>query len=62
MQSPVSPPPFEASCPVSSPPHPLQVSPDTVLATLERLAELHQKGVLTDAEFAAKKAELLARI
>jgi hypothetical protein len=32
------------------------------LATLERLAELHQKGVLTDAEFAAKKAELLARI
>jgi hypothetical protein len=32
------------------------------LATLERLAELHQKGVLTDAGFAAKKAELLARI
>jgi Short C-terminal domain len=62
MQSPVSPPPSEASGPVSSPSHPPQVSPETVLATLERLAELHQKGVLTDAEFAAKKAELLARI
>jgi hypothetical protein len=32
------------------------------LATLERLAEPHQKGVLTDADYATKKAELLARI
>ena len=32
------------------------------LAQLERVAELHRKGVLSDAEFAAKKAELLARI
>ena len=32
------------------------------LSTLERLFELHQKGVLTDAEFSAKKAELLSRI
>jgi len=29
---------------------------------LEQLAKLHQGGVLTDAEFAAKKAELLAQI
>jgi hypothetical protein len=29
---------------------------------LERLAELHKNGVLTDEEFASKKAELLARI
>ncbi len=35
---------------------------DDVFAALERLAELHKKGVLTDEEFAAKKAELLARI
>ncbi|RVU13179.1 SHOCT domain-containing protein [Methylobacterium oryzihabitans] len=33
-----------------------------VLATLERLAELHRKGILTEAEFAAKKSELLARL
>ena len=32
------------------------------LAQLERVAELHRKGVLSDAEFTAKKAELLARI
>lgn len=33
-----------------------------VLSILERLAELHKKGVLTDAEFSSKKAELLARL
>ncbi len=32
------------------------------LSILERLAELHKKGVLTDAEFSGKKAELLARL
>ena len=32
------------------------------LATLERLAELHRKHVLTDEEFATKKAEILARL
>ena len=32
------------------------------LAQLERVAELHRKGVLSDAEFASKKAELLSRI
>ena len=31
---------------------------DAVLAALERLGELHQRGILTDEEFAAKKAEL----
>jgi hypothetical protein len=35
---------------------------DAVLATLERLGDLHQRGILTDEEFAAKKAELLARL
>lgn len=35
---------------------------DDVLSTLERLSDLHRKGVLTEAEFSAKKAELLARL
>lgn len=33
-----------------------------VLATIERLAELRSRGVLTDEEFSAKKSELLARL
>ncbi len=33
-----------------------------MFAALERLAGLRDKGVLTEAEFQAKKAELLARI
>ena len=33
-----------------------------VFAKLERLAALHAKGILSDAEFEAKKTELLARI
>jgi hypothetical protein len=37
-------------------------SPDAILATIERLADLHARGVLTDAEFATKKTELLARL
>jgi hypothetical protein len=35
---------------------------DAVLAALERLGDLHKRGILTDAEFAAKKAELLSRL
>lgn len=35
---------------------------EDVLATIDRLAGLHARGVLTDVEFAAKKAELLARL
>ncbi|MFJ8858026.1 DUF6325 family protein [Streptomyces sp. NPDC102451] len=33
---------------------------DDVITLLERLAELKQRGVLTDAEFAAQKARILA--
>jgi hypothetical protein len=36
-------------------------SPD-IFAAIERLADLHAKGVLTDAEYSSKKAELLARL
>jgi len=38
------------------------VRPEEVLATLERLGELHAKGVLTAEEFGAKKAELLKKL
>jgi hypothetical protein len=33
-----------------------------VFAAIERLAELHARGVLTAEEFSAKKAELLSRL
>ena len=36
--------------------------PAALIAAIESLAGLHQRGILTDEEFAAKKAELLARI
>ena len=35
---------------------------DQIIALIERLAELHTNGVLTESEFSAKKAELLARL
>jgi len=38
----------------------LPKGPAAVLATLEKLAEL--KGILTDEEFSAKKAELLKKL
>ncbi|MBT0570358.1 SPFH domain-containing protein [Curvibacter sp. CHRR-16] len=38
------------------------VKPDEVLATLEKLADLKAKGILTDDEFSAKKAELLKKL
>ena len=38
------------------------VSPDDVVATLEKLHGLVAKGVLTQAEFDAKKAELLSKL
>ena len=34
----------------------------SILALIEQLAQLKEKGVLTEAEFAAKKAELLKRL
>lgn len=42
-----------------APPSP--ASPDDVIGQLERLADLHARGVLSDAEFEAQKARLLAR-
>ncbi len=37
-------------------------SDDDLFAKIERLHALHQKGILSDSEFAEKKQELLARI
>jgi hypothetical protein len=41
---------------------PVPVRAEDVLSTLERLGELHVRGVLTDTEFADKKAELLRKL
>ena len=54
-----SPPQAAAAAPASGSP---AAAADDILKTIERLAELRQKGVLTDEEFAAKKADLLSRL
>ncbi len=38
------------------------LQPDEIMATLEKLADLKAKGILTDDEFSAKKAELLKKL
>jgi membrane protease subunit (stomatin/prohibitin family) len=38
------------------------VKPEDVMATLEKLADLKGKGILTQEEFDAKKAELLKKL
>jgi hypothetical protein len=37
-------------------------SHDDILKALERIGDLHQKGILSDDEFKSKKAELLSRL
>jgi len=53
------------AAPVSPPAQPnsvaAQPAPD-IFTALERLAELHTKGILSDEEFASKKADLLSRL
>jgi membrane protease subunit (stomatin/prohibitin family) len=41
---------------------PAGVKPDEVMATIEKLADLKGKGILTQEEFDAKKAELLKKL
>jgi membrane protease subunit (stomatin/prohibitin family) len=41
---------------------PAGIRPEEVMATLEKLGELKAKGILTDEEFATKKAELLKKL
>ncbi len=37
-------------------------APDEIFSLIERLAELHDKGILTDSEYESKKSELLGRL
>ena len=46
----------------AAPAAPAAVRPDDVMATLEKLGELKAKGILTQEEFDAKKAELLKKL
>ena len=48
--------------PAASAAAPAPASTDNILTTIERLSDLRQKNILTEAEFAAKKAELLSRL
>jgi Short C-terminal domain len=41
---------------------PSSISSQDVFATIEKLADLRAKGILSDDEFASKKAELLSRV
>jgi hypothetical protein len=41
---------------------PVGVKPDEVMATIEKLADLKAKGIVTQEEFDAKKAELLKKL
>jgi hypothetical protein len=49
-----------AAAPIAMPAAPLTT--DDILKTIERLADLRQKNILTEEEFVAKKAELLRRL
>lgn len=50
------------TAPAAAPACAAPVPADEIFTLIEKLADLHAKGVLTDAEFEAKKAELLGRI
>jgi hypothetical protein len=50
------PPPQPAAPPAPEPP----TTAETTIAELERLAELKQRGLLTEGEFTALKARLIA--
>ncbi|MFZ1425157.1 MAG: SHOCT domain-containing protein [Geminicoccaceae bacterium] len=65
--SPPPPPPVMEQVPQQAPSAPQPAaqpsgSMDDILSKIERLADLRQKGILTDEEFSAKKGELLARL
>jgi membrane protease subunit (stomatin/prohibitin family) len=50
------------AAPAAAPPAASGMKPEDVMATLEKLAELKGKGILTQEEFDAKKAELLKKL
>jgi Short C-terminal domain len=52
--------PGYAQQPQAAPPPPPPAAPADPIQALKDLAELHEQGVLTDAEFSAQKARILA--
>jgi putative oligomerization/nucleic acid binding protein len=54
--------PEPRAAPASEPHRPDSLPEPDLFAKIERLAELHKKGILSTEEFAAKKAELLSRL
>jgi hypothetical protein len=56
--APVAPPEQSAAGPSAQ----THAQPDDIFLKLERLADLHKKGILSAEEYAAKKAELLGRL
>jgi len=46
----------------AAPAPPASLATEDIVKTIERLAELRQKNILTEEEFAVKKAELLSRL
>jgi hypothetical protein len=63
--TPSSPPAAEAAQAAPVQPAPASVGAtgsSDILAAIERLADLRQKGILSEQEFSAKKAELLSRL
>ncbi|NRF66227.1 SPFH domain-containing protein [Aquincola sp. S2] len=53
---------LQTSQPAAAAAPPAAIRPDEVMATLEKLADLKSKGILTEDEFNAKKAELLKKL
>jgi hypothetical protein len=67
MAPPAHQPTFQPTVPLINPPQAPSMPPvgrgeNDVFATIEKLADLRAKGILSDDEFSAKKAELLSRI
>src|ERR1700740_2490517 len=54
--------PETSAAPAGEPDRPDGAQDMDLFAKIERLAELHKKGILSSEEFAAKKAELLSRL
>lgn len=62
VNQPVSPPPSAAPAPTAAPMSAASGNSDDIFATIERLADLQSKGVISAEEFATKKSELLSRL
>jgi Short C-terminal domain len=59
---PPPPPAFVPAMAEAPPPQAASGAEVDIIATIEKLADLHSKGILSEAEFTTKKAQLLARL